>query len=85
MVICYCFVPDSDYQLGSAAQTPGLNNVVNSVDYVGVQPTHTTPLAEAYGARDRTYVPGPQQPVTTTYKLFNLIFVYHRVFIRVMK
>lgn len=48
------FVPDSDYQLGSAAQTPGLNNVVNSVDYNSA-PAHVTPLAEAYIARDRAY------------------------------
>ncbi|KAF7280091.1 hypothetical protein GWI33_006418 [Rhynchophorus ferrugineus] len=60
---------DSDYQLGSAAQTPGLNNSVMSVsgnpgDFgrnvsppmaspTGIQ--NVTPLAEAYMARNRNF------------------------------
>ncbi|KAK9753858.1 hypothetical protein QE152_g1717 [Popillia japonica] len=51
---------DSDYQLGSAAQTPGLNNSVTSTDYEVPAPPHITPLTEAYIARDRAY--GPQHP-----------------------
>lgn len=47
---------DSDYQLGSAAQTPGLNNSVTSTDYE-VPAAHITPLTEAYIARDRAYAP----------------------------
>lgn len=46
-------VLDSDYQLGSAAQTPGLNNSVNAVEYGNgtSQSSHVTPLTEAYIAR----------------------------------
>lgn len=51
---------DSDYQLGSAAQTPGLNNSVVSVSGTsGVSspssPPSVTPLAEAYMARNRNF------------------------------
>ncbi|XP_060523485.1 nephrin isoform X2 [Cylas formicarius] len=63
---------DSDYQLGSAAETPGLNNSIppsmcNSGDYgqTGTSPLvslssplqNITPLGEAYMARDRTFAP----------------------------
>ncbi|XP_022914013.2 nephrin isoform X1 [Onthophagus taurus] len=52
---------DSNYQLGSAAQTPGLNNSVTSTDYevasTAPQTAHITPLQEAYIARDRSYTP----------------------------
>ncbi|KAL1513913.1 hypothetical protein ABEB36_003251 [Hypothenemus hampei] len=56
---------DSDYQLGSAVQTPGLNNSVVSVqsnpsnDPVSTQSTmhnNITPLAEAYMARTMNFV-----------------------------
>lgn len=46
---------DSDYQLGSAAQTPGLNNCGTAVEYEVPSSQHITPLAEAYIARDRAY------------------------------
>ncbi|KAH0811730.1 hypothetical protein GEV33_011062 [Tenebrio molitor] len=48
---------DSDYQLGSAAQTPGLNNSVTATtEYETSSPQQNlTPLAEAYMARDRAY------------------------------
>lgn len=46
---------DSDYQLGSAAQTPGLNNSGATAEYEVPTSQHITPLAEAYIARDRAY------------------------------
>ncbi|KAF5301892.1 hypothetical protein FQA39_LY10547 [Lamprigera yunnana] len=49
---------DSDYQLGSAAQTPGLNNSVISAEYEA-SGQHITPLTEAYITRDRAYAPQP--------------------------
>lgn len=47
---------DSDYQLGSAVQTPGLNNALLTTgnDFEGQR---ITPLSEAYIARDRAYQP----------------------------
>ncbi|XP_025835204.1 synaptogenesis protein syg-2 [Agrilus planipennis] len=48
---------DSDYQLGSAAQTPGLNNSTASANYQMPQSQHITPISEAYLARDQTYSP----------------------------
>lgn len=49
--------PDSDYQLGSAVQTPGLNNsVAGGSEYEQdspIQQQNVTPLTEAYLARDR--------------------------------
>ncbi|CAG9813047.1 unnamed protein product [Phaedon cochleariae] len=59
---------DSDYQLGSAAQTPGLNNSASAPGgyelAVPVSAPHTPqqipapgPLQEAYMARDRNYPP----------------------------
>lgn len=50
--LLYFFV-DSDYQLGSAAQTPGLNNSIHAVEFGnGAQPqSHSTPLAEAFISR----------------------------------
>lgn len=57
---------DSDYQLGSAAQTPGLNNSGTTVEYEVPTSQHITPLAEAYIARDRAYA---NQHVSLTEKL----------------
>ncbi|XP_074027396.1 sidestep VI isoform X2 [Leptinotarsa decemlineata] len=54
---------DSDYQLGSAVQTPGLNNSVTApAEYetaTPVTPHQQSPgaLQEAYMARDRNYIP----------------------------
>lgn len=47
---------DSDYQLGSAVQTPGLNNSTAPAEYE-TPSQHITPLTEAYIARDRPYAP----------------------------
>ncbi|EFA06209.2 nephrin isoform X1 [Tribolium castaneum] len=48
---------DSDYQLGSAAQTPGLNNSVTATTEYETSPPqqNLTPLAEAFMARDRAF------------------------------
>lgn len=59
-------VADSDYQLGSAAQTPGLNNSGTTVEYEVPTSQHITPLAEAYIARDRAYA---NQHVSSTEKV----------------
>lgn len=61
-------VADSDYQLGSAAQTPGLNNSQTVVEYEVPTSQHITPLAEAYIARDRAYA---NQHVRKLQTIFN--------------
>ncbi|XP_065167952.1 nephrin isoform X2 [Atheta coriaria] len=62
---------DSDYQLGSAVQTPGLNNALLTTgnDFEGQR---ITPLSEAYIARDRAYQP-QHVPDEVTYAELSLV------------
>lgn len=53
MIPIFSLPTDSDYQLGSGVQTPGLNNSDLAVEYESPG-QHITPMTEAYIARDRS-------------------------------